>query len=145
MTTFVCSYVLWKVHPPGANNHLTINSTTTLQIKSTRVCTPTTLVLCWLLQCTLIEDHRRNNIACFQLWGTTMKDQRQIDVKVRGSHVNTKQTGTNKQWEDKECETRKNANQKGKECKTRRWGGKNMKTTKCEYFCEIGLEDSWRC
>jgi hypothetical protein len=36
-----------------------------------------------------------------------LKDQRKIDVKARGFKVNPKQTRTNEQQEDKECETRR--------------------------------------
>ena len=46
-------------------------------------------------------------IACFQLWGIVMKDQRKIDVKARGFQVNIEQRGTNGQREGKECKTRR--------------------------------------
>jgi hypothetical protein len=56
--------------------------------------------------------------------------QREIDVKARGFHVNTKHRGTN------ECQ------QEGKESEIRRREVENMKTTYCGMIWEFGLEVS---
>jgi hypothetical protein len=69
------------------SSHKQVHNPTTL--KSTRMCTPMTLGLCYLLQCSIVKDHRRNGIACLWLWGCIEIPKKKIDVRARGFHVNT--------------------------------------------------------
>jgi hypothetical protein len=75
--------------------------------KCIRSCTPNTLALCCLPRSTLVKNHRRTGIACFQLWGIVMVDHRKVNTEAKGFHLNKGQRGIMLKWEGKECETRR--------------------------------------
>ena len=68
-----------------------------------------------------IKFWRRIDIACFQLWGTIMKDQ--TNMKARDLQVSTKQRGTNEQ-----------PRQRMQNNKARCWEVENTKTTSAKRF-----------
>ena len=134
MTSKTCMYCTTRHRTPNTLCALLTRPTlfpqsnpqTPYTMKSIRLRTTITLGLCCLLQCTIIKDKRRINIACFWLWGIVMKDPRKIDVKARRFQLHTKERITNEQWE---CNMKM----------------RNVQDHKVWKVYEIGLKHLWRC
>jgi hypothetical protein len=84
-----------------ANTLPTVKSISTLHPQIHKIahlgCTPTTLGLCCLLQCTIMKDHRKAGTACLLL-ALTYRNERPMKNQCQGSRFLGKHKSKRNQW-----------------------------------------------